>query len=112
MLAEEFFKDKINWRFYNFILNRLTIYEDMGFYTFIDINLDELVIYSYNKGEQKYLIHNINNSYSNTKPSDLEYLIYVSNSKKMDELTAYIKSKKPDINIEIHSDKMIKIKNF
>jgi len=111
MLAEEFFKDKINWRFYNFILNRLTIYEDRGLNTFIDIHVDTMTVYSYNKGEQKYLIHQVSDT-NNTKNEDIEFLIYISRIREMDELIAYIKNKRPDINIEIHSDKMIAIKNF
>ena len=111
MLAEEFYKDKINWRFFNFVLDRLTIYEDMGLHTFIDVNVETMTIYSYNKGEQKYLVYQVSDT-NNTKPEDIEFLIYVSRIKEMNELINYIIKNKPGINVEIQSDKMITIKNF
>ncbi len=59
--TEEFFKDKIDWKFINYLIDRTTKYEDLGYY--VDINVVVRLSGDINNYSDYYAIYQINDKY-------------------------------------------------
>jgi len=107
--AQRFFEDKIDWKFYNYLTDITTPYEDKGYFVVIDIatydyELNTKHIYFMSDDKQYKYLDNIFNvhvleKYYNKELYGLYYGIGISkdgarmDSEKTEELLKRIKSK-------------------
>lgn len=83
--AQRFFEDKIDWKFYNYLTDIITPYEDKGYFVVIDIatydyELNTKHIYFMGDDKQYKYLDNVFNAHILEKyynSNGLVYLIYV-----------------------------------
>ena len=114
--AQRFFEDKIDWKFYNYLTDITTPYEDKGYFVVIDIatydyELNTKHIYFMSDDKQYKYLDNIFNVHVLEKyynSNGLVYLIHVFKSfedgkiqyDKLEEIYNKIKSKCHKVNIK------------
>ncbi len=78
---ESFFKDKIDWKFYNYLIDRFTDYEDLGYVMLIDIsvtlNSDDQLIYNSDKRYCSYSLSYMNLVIKSYNTHGLFYNCYI-----------------------------------
>ena len=101
--TEEFFKDKIDWKLFNYLRDRLTYLEDSGTKCELDVSIPILLnngviskrasypILTYNQEKTHYIggVRNIYNDYE--KVNFLMYQVYIYDDEKMEEYISIIK---------------------
>ena len=81
MTISEFFKDKINWKFYNLLRDKLTTLEDDGVMCYIKVGLprsiqnDEVKFSYYTIFQYSYKSGDIGTYYAETTPRDVNVFI-------------------------------------
>lgn len=82
--VEEFYKDKIDWKFYNYLIDKMTVYEDAGYTVIITVCTGggifrfSTVYGLYGTGDDRCMKYSKNAHISNLN-CDIYYCIYIKN---------------------------------